>query len=376
MKVSVFCALNRVLLGTLLLCSVAACTQEPAALEMRHGAAKSKPDFSPKQDINLVTPYKINVKRGQTLYQIAREHEVSIRELIEINKVRPPYRLEIGQQIQLPKPTYHMVKSGDTATDIARGYKIDVGQLVRANNLRHPYTLQIDQKLKIPGHHVDTESTETEIDERTQPVALQNREVKTTSLQPVSQPTDVSPVTSAPLESQPDAQSQSYSQPQEQFQSQSIHQSQDPIQLQPEPEFQPQPDNVSKSVPNQPVQFIWPVKGEIISSFGPKKGGLQNDGINIKATEGNPVAAAEAGTVVYAGNELKGYGNLLLIKHHDGYLSAYAHTQKMLVSKGDAVSKGQQIATVGSTGHVNSSQLHFSIRKGRTAVNPVSYLSR
>ncbi len=120
--------------------------------------------------------------------------------------------------------------------------------------------------------------------------------------------------------------------------------------------------------------FKRPVSGEIISKFGPKKGGLYNDGINISAKEGTVIAAAEDGDVVYAGNELRGYGNMLLIKHNNGFLTAYAHTDDFLVKKGDIIKKGQAIAHVGQTGHVTTPQLHFSIRQGRKAIDPEKYL--
>jgi len=118
------------------------------------------------------------------------------------------------------------------------------------------------------------------------------------------------------------------------------------------------------------------VNGKIISSFGAKKGGLHNDGINIAAARGAPVRAAENGIVAYAGNELRGFGNLLLIKHADGWTSAYAHNDKLLVRRGDQVRRGQIIARVGSTGSVTSPQLHFELREGSEAIDPLRLLAR
>ena len=108
----------------------------------------------------------------------------------------------------------------------------------------------------------------------------------------------------------------------------------------------------------------------MISNFGPKAGGLHNDGINIAAPEGAPIKAAENGVVVYAGNELRGYGNLLLVRHSDGWVSAYAHTSKFRVAAGEKVKQGQVIAEVGSSGNVDRPQLHFELRKGTRAINP------
>jgi murein DD-endopeptidase MepM/ murein hydrolase activator NlpD len=117
------------------------------------------------------------------------------------------------------------------------------------------------------------------------------------------------------------------------------------------------------------------VRGRILSTFGPKADGLHNDGINIAARAGAPVIAAENGVVVYAGNELRGFGNLLLVRHADGWITAYAHLDKMLVKKGQKVTRGQAIGTVGTSGGVSQPQLHFEIRRGTQAVDPAKFLS-
>lgn len=124
-------------------------------------------------------------------------------------------------------------------------------------------------------------------------------------------------------------------------------------------------------------RFLWPVKGgKIVSNFGRRGTGVHNDGINIAAEPNTPVKAADTGTVVYAGNELAAYGNLLLVRHANGYVTAYAHNKKLLVGRGDTVSRGDTIALVGSTGDVDRPQLHFEIRKGERAVDPNRYLIR
>ncbi|MBK8208723.1 MAG: M23 family metallopeptidase [Rhodospirillales bacterium] len=122
--------------------------------------------------------------------------------------------------------------------------------------------------------------------------------------------------------------------------------------------------------------FIWPVEGRIISDFGAKGGGRFNDGINIAAPAGTAVRAAADGVVAYAGNELRGFGNMLLIKHPGGWVTAYAHNQELLVRRGSSVGRGQAIARVGSTGGVDQPQLHFELRKGKKAVDPLDYLRR
>jgi murein DD-endopeptidase MepM/ murein hydrolase activator NlpD len=122
--------------------------------------------------------------------------------------------------------------------------------------------------------------------------------------------------------------------------------------------------------------FVWPVEGRIISDFGAKGGGRFNDGINIAAPSGTAVRAAADGVVAYAGNELRGFGNMLLIKHPGGWVTAYAHNQELLVRRGNSVGRGQLIARVGSTGGVDQPQLHFELRKGKKAVDPLDHLRR
>jgi len=120
--------------------------------------------------------------------------------------------------------------------------------------------------------------------------------------------------------------------------------------------------------------FIWPVKGKIILNFGMIKPGLHNDGINISAEIGKPVYAAKGGKIIYTGNEIPGYGNLILIKHKHNWITAYAHLKEIKLTRGLNVKKGEQIGKVGNSGNVNSAQLHFEIRKGRKALDPRSFL--
>ena len=119
----------------------------------------------------------------------------------------------------------------------------------------------------------------------------------------------------------------------------------------------------------------WPVHGHVLASYGVAAGGARNDGINIAAQKGAPVRAVDAGIVAYAGNELRGYGNLVLVKHQSGFISAYAHCEELLVKKGDRVAQGQVIAKVGATGGVSEPQLHFELRRGKSAVDPRQFLA-
>lgn len=154
-----------------------------------------------------------------------------------------------------------------------------------------------------------------------------------------------------------------------------------PIQKEEEPASGNAPDKIEiekEEVAAPAVQskpFIKPVDGQVISEFGGNKaGGGFNDGINIQAPEGTPVKAASGGTVVYSGNQLQGYGNLIIVRHPDGYLSSYSHLKDLELKKGDSIKQGEVLGHVGKTGNVESPQLHFGIRKGREPVDPKSYL--
>ena len=147
----------------------------------------------------------------------------------------------------------------------------------------------------------------------------------------------------------------------------------------PRPTPRPAPTPAYRPASYQPapsgnVAFAWPVSGRVIADYGSEANGARNDGINIAAPMNTPIRAAASGTVTYSGNELKGYGNLLLIKHADGYVTAYAHADRLLVARGDFVAKGQVIGYAGQTGDVTSPQLHFEIRHDTQPVNPRAYL--
>jgi murein DD-endopeptidase MepM/ murein hydrolase activator NlpD len=120
----------------------------------------------------------------------------------------------------------------------------------------------------------------------------------------------------------------------------------------------------------------WPVSGRIITGFGQRSDGTHNDGINLSVPLGTSVHAAEGGTVAYAGSELKGYGNLILLRHDNGWVTAYAHNDQLNVKRGDKVQRGQVIATAGRSGSVDQPQVHFELRQGSKPVDPVPFLER
>lgn len=260
----------------------------------------------------------IKVQKGDTLYSIANRYDVALRSLIETNRLSPPYTLRIGQTLRLPKANYHIVQKGDTLYSISRQYNVDMPKLSAENKLSAPFTLHLGQKLFIPDS------------------IYSKAPQKATSNIVFSKPT----VTEKASSSNKTTMQYAYTQP-------------------------------SLKRKNK---FAWPVKGQVASKFGPIAKGRNNDGINIKAPLGTAVKAADDGTVAYAGNELKGFGNLILIKHNDGWVTAYAHNQALKVAKGQKIQRGQTIATVGKTGGVSYPQLHFETRAGKKALNPLAYL--
>lgn len=262
----------------------------------------------------------VTVQKGDTLYSISRKYNVPIKDLININRLSSPYTLYVGQRISLPTKQYHVVQRGESLYSIARIYNVDVTSLSRVNNLSTPYALYVGQKLLLPASVSSSQVTGSKV-----------ANTSTTS----KAPTAVAPA--------PKNQPQAYV-------------------------------PTTPPVKNRSAKFLWPVQGTVISGFGNLGKGRKNDGINIKAPLGTAVKAADAGTVAYAGSELKGFGNLILIKHNDGWITAYAHNDKMFVKKGQKVARGEKISTVGSTGSVTAPQLHFEVRTGKKAVNPRSYL--
>lgn len=269
------------------------------------------------------TPSEVIVGRGDTLYSISKRYNVQLREMIDINNLYPPYTLRVGQVLHLPAKTYHTIAKGDTLYSISRKYGTDIQTLAANNGLEAPYTLIVGQRLAIGGS--STQSTNyTNKPTYSAP--------KSTTAQRTNSKTSNSVATKSTTTKN---------------------------------------TTVSKY---RKTKFAWPVRGTVISKYGAIGKGRANNGINIKAVEGTAVKAADKGTIAYAGNELKGYGNLILVRHDDGWITAYAHNSKLLVKKGQRVAKNEKIATVGKTGGVNAPQLHFEIRAGKNPVNPVSYL--
>ena len=309
----------------------------------------------------------ISVRPGETLDSIARAHAVPVSALMEANHITSPRAVYPGEHLVIPRyrstaaavppqtrvattapamapppprgglvaPSgVHVVAPGETLNSIARLYGKPVAVIARANGISPDTMVRVGQHVTIP-----------EMGQRPAPAA-----------EPMPRRAEApppAPTTVATVESPHSARLV------------------EPV----APAAAEHPVKAEQQTASAMPGFRWPVRGRIIAAFGPKPNGLQNDGINLAVPEGTPVKAAEDGVVAYAGNELKGYGNLVLIRHANGFVTAYANASELLVKRGDSVKRGQVIAKSGETGNVTSPQLHFEIRKGATPVDPTQYLS-
>lgn len=336
-------------------------------------AAATAPNFD---DAVIVQP-------GDTVYALSRRYNRPVRAIIEDNNLQPPYALQPGQRINLPQGRFHTVQRGETLYSISRSTGVDLYSLAQANDLQPPYSISIGQQLKVTSPTGYAVASAPAPESPTAPQEPAPRGYQADTL-------PVTPGASVPAPMQPSVQPPGQPSGGDSGSANLPPIPQQPAQ-QPAPQADPEP-KVASAPPSSagptadPKQdtvlpprsgrtFSWPVRGRVLAGFGPTPDGLHNDGINIAARAGAPVIAAENGVVVYAGSELKGFGNLLLVRHADGWMTAYAHLDKALVRKGQKVTKGQAIGTVGSTGGVSQPQLHFEIRRGTQAVDPAKFLS-
>jgi murein DD-endopeptidase MepM/ murein hydrolase activator NlpD len=231
----------------------------------------------------------------------------------------------------------HVVAPGETLTKISRLYGKPVHEIAKANNMLAGAKLNVGDRLVIPGARASAmkpNATPT----KPAPVAAQAK-----------------PATTVVATADPEPSASVFAPVAE------TTGSKDPVK--------------SADAAGALPKFRWPANGRVITAYGPTTNGQQNDGINIALPENTPVKAAEDGVVAYAGNELKGYGNLVLVRHPNGYVTAYAHAKELVVKRGDQVKRGQVIARSGQTGNVNAPQLHFEIRKGASPLDPMRFLN-
>ena len=319
---------------------------------------------------------KIIVGTSDTLDVLAKRYRVTPQAILAANGYKGPRALSPGQQLIIPHPataaapapamapvaaapamapaakpvaavaappSTHFVNHGDTLASIARKNHISSAELARANGLAPSAKLKLGTRLTVPG--AKTAALAAPV--AAAPVAG--------TLQPVAvapAPATKMAAVAAPVQSARLAQATANV----------------------EEKAAEAPAKAAETTSALPT-FRWPVRGKVVTSYGAKTNGKSNDGINLAVPEGTPVKAAEDGVVAYSGNELKGYGNLVLVRHSNGYVTAYAHASELMVKRGDTIKRGQVIAKSGQSGEVASPQLHFEIRKGSSPVDPLQFLN-
>jgi murein DD-endopeptidase MepM/ murein hydrolase activator NlpD len=309
----------------------------------------------------------ITVAPGETVDAIARRYGVPASVIMQANNIASPAIIYPGQRLVIPRYTQapvataaaagarpastppvpasapapvatatpasnagvHVVAAGDTLSKIARRYNKPANEIAKANNIQSTATLNVGDRLVIPGGQAAA----------VKPAAP----IAGVQAKPSAAMKDGAVETAAAVTPVPDA-------------------------------LDKDAAKLAEGTGALP-KFRWPANGRVIAGYGATPNGQQNDGINIALPENTPVKAAEDGVVAYAGNELKGYGNLVLVRHPNGYVTAYAHAKELLVKRGDQVKRGQVIARSGQTGNVNAPQLHFEIRKGASPLDPTRFLN-
>jgi murein DD-endopeptidase MepM/ murein hydrolase activator NlpD len=312
----------------------------------------------------------VTVGHGETVEHIAKKYGVPASAILQTNGISNAASIKPGQRLVIPRyvtntapqpqpvaqaPVYvpartaaqapaeanvHIVAPGESLIGIARHYHVPLTTLAHANNIQ-PYTkVSIGDRIAVPGGRAaPAPARQAQLQAPVQAQAPRVAQPRTVAVEKVA----TVPVQNARVATE-------------------------------EPQKTESVVKTAEAAGAMP-SFRWPVRGRVIAAFGPKPNGAQNDGINLAVPEGTPIKAADDGVVAYAGNELKGYGNLVLIRHANGFVSAYANASELLVKRGDTIKRGQVIAHAGQTGNVTSPQLHFEIRKGSTPVDPTKYLS-
>jgi murein DD-endopeptidase MepM/ murein hydrolase activator NlpD len=274
----------------------------------------------------LAAPSRITVRAGESVFDIAERYRTPVRALIEANTLQPPYTLTPGMSLTIPPPLIYQVQSGDTLFGIARRFNIDPRSLANLNDIAMETELGQGRQIALPSLARDQGSNPQASGPSPQGTTLgrAGAEVSRTPTPP-RPPQDASVRGSGPAPAVTGAAD-------------------------------------AQMIAAGKGRFIAPLRGEVLSGFGVKGPGQRNDGVNIAAAEGTPVKAAAAGEVVYAGSAIPGFGNLVLVKHTGGWVTAYAHLDAIAVKMRSTVAQGDKVGGVGRSGGVDPPQLHFEIR--------------
>jgi murein DD-endopeptidase MepM/ murein hydrolase activator NlpD len=350
----------------------------PVQRPVRSEATGSVPAPAPQQlaakpgwSWNGGTP--IVVQKGDTIDSLVKRYGVPASAIAEANNIPNGTALRPGQHLVIPKyettgstqprmaahtpqtpapqiaapatattgsvgQHVHVVAPGETLMALSRKYHKSLSAIARANKIPPSTMVKVGDRIVIPGVAAQAQA---------KPAAKTAEAPK-----PAAEPKVASVPAAAPAPNTPTAA----------MVTPAAH--------------QPEPPKTKTDVTAAMPKFRWPVNGRVITAFGPRPSGAQNDGINVSVPENTPIKAADDGVVAYAGNELKTYGNLVLVRHSNGYVTAYAHASEILVKRDEHVKRGQIIAKAGQTGNVSSPQLHFEIRKGSTPVDPAPFLDK
>ncbi len=345
-------------------------------------ASYSPPSRQPIETTGSVAPRSIAATRvpgreagttiivgtSDTMEGLSQRYGVTTAEILKANGYKGPRALQPGQQLIIPPravaaaapvaaapkvvataapvaapPSVHVVNRGDTLMSIAHRNHVAVAELAKANGIDANSKLKLGQKVTVPG--VKSAAAPAVVQPAqvagAQPGAVAPPATKMAVVEPAKEKARLAQATTTP--------------------------------------------DAAAAVTETPVKtaeatgalptFRWPVRGRVVTGYGAKTNGKSNDGINVAVPEGTPVKAAEDGVVAYSGNELKGYGNLILVRHSNGYVTAYAHASELMVKRGETIKRGQIIAKSGQSGEVGSPQLHFEIRKGSSPVDPLQFLN-
>lgn len=301
-------------------------------------------------------PVSYKVKKGDNLDAIARELDTTRKDLADDNKLKAPYALQPGQVLKGPptKAKAYVAGQGDTMALIAKRFSVTQKALAAANGLKVGAAIKPGRQVILPSGYRDRGPIREETPAPSRPKPAPSLPPPAPALPPPRaiepQPTPVQPSPRpTPTPTPP------------------------PARPTPTPVPPPITPPASSATPTDAQissygrgRFIWPVRGDIVSDFGPKGTGQRNDGINIRSTAGEAVRSAAAGDVVYAGDQVPGFGNLVLIKHADGWVTAYGHMSRVDVKMQQKVVQGQQIGQAGTTGGVTEPQLHFEVRYAPT----------
>ena len=362
--------------------------------------------------VTVVTPVRqipapqastmVVVGRGDTLSGIARRAGTDAATLARLNGLKPPYGVRVGQKLTLPRssapittvasPKPHPVEKYDTKPLAVRVAPIPPPAAEPVSNVTVSSS---------PRSTVQSVPLAAPEPIKVEPIRIEPAKpapIKAAPLEVEASKIEARPVVAAAAPDRSEGASVRFLKLPAKAETAALPTviSSDPpiraaerlkpvIAAEPEPKIvpisygTPKPTTagaVGEPPPRSGRHFLWPVKGRLISSYGPQPGGLRNDGFNIAAARGTNVVAADNGVVAYAGDDLKGFGNLVLIKHAGGFVTTYAHNEKLLVKRGDKVKRGQAIATVGDSGSVTQPQVHFQVRQGAHAVDPRPLMER